>query len=260
MFPQEVLDGIARGKAYLSDRNVEHISDLKKGCSDCKSNGTCVKRLLRGLDFKVELDEYDDVAIGLYENLMLIIGDYTVVIAPRVDAGANQIVQLGNTATFTATITLGSAAIVSILWEQIAGVSQSTLTNATTASMTASNFEQGSYMYRVTVTDANGLIGFDTVTLGAVIYSGNSTILTTPMGKYSSADRIDDYSILITELIGADLTFFIGHRGIGTVYTGSDLAADETSVQVDVMTGIVTFFQPFSDFEEELWFDYKVNG
>lgn len=259
-FPQNVTDDINRGKAYLSDRNVEHISDLKKGCSDCKSNGTCVKRLLRALDFKVELDEYDDIAIGLHTNLILIIGDYVSTIAPKVNAGVDQIINVGDTAVFTATVTPGSASITSIQWTQLLGANTATLSGANTAVLTASNMIIGSYLFQVKVTDANGLIGFDNVVLGVATSVSGINVLTTPAGKYSSADRVSDYSVIITELIGADLSFFIAHRGIGTVPRGSTSPpTDDTSVQVNTTTGLVTFFSPFTDFEEELWFDYKIS-
>jgi len=256
--PQYILDDIARGEAYLSDRNVEHISDLKKGCSDCKSNGECIKKILRGLSFCTDLDE---ITIGLHNNLLLIIGDYVSTIAPKVNAGVDQIVNVGDPAVFTATVTPGSAAITSIQWTQLLGANTATLSGANTAVLTASNMIVGSYLFQVKVTDANGLIGFDNVILGVATSVSGINVLTTPAGKYSSADRVNDYSIIITELIGADLSFFIAHRGIGTVPRGSTSPPiDDTSVQVDTTTGLVTFFSPFTDFEEELWFDYKING
>lgn len=79
--------------------------------------------------------------------------------------------------------------------------------------------------------------------------------------KYSSVSRATDTTIVITELIGCDLSFFIAHRGVGTTLTGNATAADDQSVKVDPATGTVTFLSPFSgDQVEILWFDYKTGG
>lgn len=79
--------------------------------------------------------------------------------------------------------------------------------------------------------------------------------------KYSSANRTTDTTIVIKELIGCDLSFFMAHRGVGTTLTGNATAADDESVKVDTATGTVTFSSPFSDNQVEiLWFDYKAGS
>jgi hypothetical protein len=93
-------------------------------------------------------------------------------------------------------------------------------------------------------------------------YSGPQVIpaqyLTTPNGKYNTADMSGLYSILIEELIGADLSFGTAHRDAGLSFSLSPNSAGKSSVQVDVNTGIVTFQQPFTDTPEDIWFDYKI--
>lgn len=76
-FPPEVLLDIVRGKEFYSDLNKEYLDDLAKGCG-CgnPSNYTCLKRILRSLEYKVELDEFDDVAEGLHDKMIKIIGGF----------------------------------------------------------------------------------------------------------------------------------------------------------------------------------------
>lgn len=66
--------------------------------------------------------------------------------------------------------------------------------------------------------------------------------------------------ILAIELIDCDLSFFVAHRGVGTTLKGTDSPATDETVQVDTTTGEVTFLYPFTDFEEKIWFEYKVKA
>ena len=264
MFPQDVLDDIERGKAFLSDRNVERIADLRRGCSDCKNDNHCVSWLIRALDYKVELDQYDDIAKDLHDQLVVIIGDYVITIKPQVYAGIDKVTEVGEPINFTAQITLGSGSLVSIVWTKVYGVGTVVLTNENTATVTALTSEQDDYVLQVEITDSNGFKASDTVKLTSIASAGGSAnIFTTPRGKYStvSSTVVDDYSIIIVELIGADLSYFNAHRGVGLTFNGSASAPDENNVQVDITTGLVTFLQAFvPDFPEELWFDYKTGG
>lgn len=164
MFPEDVLEDIARGKDYYSGLNAENIANLESGCSSCTvKNYKCLKRLLRSLDYKVELDEYDDIAKELVKDMLIIIGDYTIQVPPTVDAGANQSVPVNQTATFNATIIPGSAAITNIQWSIVSG--SGTLTNANTASVSVDDFPASATLLKIVVTDANGRTASDTVIL-----------------------------------------------------------------------------------------------
>lgn len=80
-FPSEVLLEIERGKQYFSNLNEEFLGDLKRGCTDYSPlSYECLKRLLRALDFKNELDEYDEVAETLVYKMLVIIGGYKLVV------------------------------------------------------------------------------------------------------------------------------------------------------------------------------------
>lgn len=66
--------------------------------------------------------------------------------------------------------------------------------------------------------------------------------------------------ILAIELIDCDLSFFVAHRGVGTSLKGTDTTPTDETVQVDNTTGEVTFLYPFTDFEEKIWFEYKLKA
>lgn len=167
-FPQIFLDDLQRGKSFFSELDAEDTENLESGCASCTvKNYECLSVILNSLEMKVELDEYDDVAITEYEKMLLIIGDYTVKIPPTVFAGVNQTLPIDETALFNAIITLGSGTLVSILWTQISGT-PATLTNANTANLSVTNFPIGNITLKVTVTDSNDLTAVDTVVLTGV--------------------------------------------------------------------------------------------
>jgi len=174
MFPQQVLDDIIRGQAYYSDLNAQYLAKLANGCcGDCyPKDYICLKRILRSLDYKVQLDQYDDVAIKLYEDLLIIIGDYVIRIPPTVNAGPDKTAAEGTTTTFNATITQGSAPIATILWTKLSG-GAATLSGITTANLTVSDYVEGEvYTFKIKVTATDGLTDSDTVSLtvtGALI-------------------------------------------------------------------------------------------
>ena len=97
VFPQEAIDNILRGKQYLSNLNTEYIEDLKKGCTDCKpSSFECLKQLLRALDYKNNLDQYDDIAIALLKKVQVIVGSYIFLVPGQVAFGYSVTNPFGN--------------------------------------------------------------------------------------------------------------------------------------------------------------------
>jgi len=67
----------------------------------------------------------------------------------------------------------GGNVITGYLWSQDSGPSQSTLSGTTTAKITVNNLVQGSYRFRLTVTDNAGLSS--TTTMGVTVNPGTST-------------------------------------------------------------------------------------
>lgn len=163
-FPEEALDVIERGEQYFSNLQAEYLADLKRGCNNCKPTAyTCLKRLLRALNAKNELDQYDDISIVLIHKVEVIIGDYTLQVPPTVNAGADQSVPINETAYFSATIVEGSAPIASIQWSIVSG--SGTLTNSTTADLIVDDFPIGGTVLKIVVKDTNGLTDSDTLIL-----------------------------------------------------------------------------------------------
>ncbi|HRJ30927.1 MAG TPA: tandem-95 repeat protein [Cyclobacteriaceae bacterium] len=83
---------------------------------------------------------------------------------PVVTAPADQTITLPtSTANLNAVASDPDGTIASYLWTYISGPASPTLSGATTASLTASNLIQGTYTFRITVTDNEGLTAFDEV-------------------------------------------------------------------------------------------------
>lgn len=198
-FPIEVLNDIARGKAYYSDLNAQYIQKLEDGCSECTctvKDYTCLKQILRALDFKVELDEYDDIAKKLIEDMLLIIGNYTIKIPPTVDAGPDQTVPITETAIFPAVITQGSAPITNIQWSIVSGTG--TLINANTDTVSVTGGTVGTpTVLKIVVTDGNGRSDSDTVRLNRtaatikVYYLSKSTNVLPTESEILAADFVN---------------------------------------------------------------------
>lgn len=195
-FPEEALDVIERGEQYFSNLQAEYLADIKRGCNNCKPTAyTCLKRLLRALNAKNELDQYDDVSIVLIHKVVVIIGDYTLQVPPTVNAGADQSVPIDETAYFSATIVEGSAPIVSIQWSIVSG--SGTLINSTTADLIIEDFPTGGIVLKIVVKDANGLTASDTVILTGtaaterVYYISKSTNVLPTESEILAADFIN---------------------------------------------------------------------
>lgn len=172
-FPPEAITDIKRGKKYYSDLNKQHLDLQATGCGCCEpDNFICLKQILRSLDYKVELDEYDDIAQGLIENMIKIIGNYTLVIFPRVDAGADQVVQLPtSTGTLTGTVIVGTYPIASYLWTKVSG-GNIVFANPTLISTGYSGITAGTYVIKLTVTDTMGNSSSDTLKISALANVG----------------------------------------------------------------------------------------
>ncbi len=168
-FPQQALNDIQRGIQYLSNLNQEYLSDLQRGCVTCKPDSFDeLKNTIRALEYKVALDQYDAVAAANLNIMLKIIGGYTLKVPPTVNAGSDQTVTIDTASvTFNAVITQGSGTITSISWEQISGT-QATLTNADTANLTVTGIALGTIGLQLTVTDSNGFVVSDEVTLTTV--------------------------------------------------------------------------------------------
>lgn len=198
--PQEILDDVIRGKRFYSDINNSYLTNQSTGCGCCEpSNYTCLNDNLRSLDYKIALDEYDDVTIDLHKQLIFIIGNYTPVIFPKVNAGADQVKQLPiSTGTLTGTVIVGTFPIASYLWTKVSG-GNIVFDDPTLLSTGYSGLVAGTYSIKLTVTDTMGNSASDTLKItalanvGKIYYAFQDTItppteaeiLTLPFISYS---------------------------------------------------------------------------
>lgn len=226
MWPQEEIEDYERGLQYFSGLNTQYIGELRQGCSDCKPKSMeCLQRTLKAIEYKIELDQYDDIAIENLRIMKVIIGDFVALIPPSVDAGNNQSVQVGNNAIFNAVATQGSAPIVSYLWEKVSGGTV-TLTNTNTASLTASNFGVGNYVFRVTVTDENDLTASDTVQL-----TGTAQQIQVRWGAFDTEPDLNTVVLPNSMNINAGATEFTIPFGVGS--TNKFIVYDYPSTEVN---------------------------
>jgi gliding motility-associated-like protein len=81
---------------------------------------------------------------------------------PTASIGTNQIITLpDNTTTFNGSGTDPDGTISVFVWTQISGPSTATPSGASTDTFTASDLQEGTYIFRLTVTDDKGAEGFD---------------------------------------------------------------------------------------------------
>lgn len=92
---------------------------------------------------------------------------------PLANAGGDKSISLPtNSVVISGTATDNGGSIASYKWAQLQGPSTATLSNATSASVTASNLVAGTYIFKFTVTDNGGVIDSDFV---KVTVSGSGT-------------------------------------------------------------------------------------
>jgi len=83
---------------------------------------------------------------------------------PISDAGPNKVITLQtNSTTFTGSGTDSDGTISTLAWTQISGPSTASISGQSTVTLSASNLIEGTYVFRLTVTDNLGLQGFDEV-------------------------------------------------------------------------------------------------
>lgn len=253
----ELITEYQRGQCFYSELKANEAYTASLGNLSCGTDSRNLEVLLFAVKFQIPLD-VDKTSDKLYRCLTKMLGDFDAFVGPRVSAGADRIVEVGTTQTLIAIITVGSAAITSILWTQLSG-SEVTLAGENTDTLIISDLVIDDYLFKVVTTDANGMKASDMMVISAIASTDESEIRTTPV--YLSTASTDLYSILVPELIDCDLSFFTAHRGASLTFGGSTGAPTDSTVQVNTTTGLVTFKQEFNpDFPEELWFDYKTSG
>jgi hypothetical protein len=74
-FPQPVIDDIAIATDIFLDLDEQSNNNILNGCTTCEvKDYHCLFRILRDLQYKIDSDKFDEVAVKLYYKMMLIIG------------------------------------------------------------------------------------------------------------------------------------------------------------------------------------------
>jgi hypothetical protein len=109
---------------------------------------------------------------------------------PTVNAGTDQTITLpASTVTLTGTASDADGSIASYAWSKISGPAGSTFGTASSASTTVNGLVQGSYVFRLTVTDNQGATAFDDVTVN-VSASYPSNVIHIEAESYSTMSGI----------------------------------------------------------------------
>jgi hypothetical protein len=94
--------------------------------------------------------------------------------APTASAGTDKSITLPTSSVvFSGSGTDAGGSISSYAWSQVSGPSGATLSGASTATLTASALVQGTYLFRLTVTDNSGLTATDDATVTVAAAGGN---------------------------------------------------------------------------------------
>lgn len=131
----------------------------------------------------------DNAGVTANDTLQVIVHSNGENQAPTANAGNDITLTLPtNSTSLSGSGTDADGTIVSYSWVEIAGPSTGTLSNATSATATASGLLQGVYQYELTVTDDDGATGKDTVqitinpanTIPPVANAGNDFTIVLP--------------------------------------------------------------------------------
>ncbi|PKA96774.1 PKD domain-containing protein [Flavobacteriaceae bacterium MAR_2009_75] len=172
-FVQHVLDDGALGYEHHDGARVVDIDN--DGDLDVVSNGWTVDFIPR-----------------IYENTTSLPNTYR----PIASAGVNQIITLpDNSVTINGSGNDPNGEIQSYLWTKENGPDGITMNGETTATLVLENLVEGSYIFRLSVTDEEGYIAFDEVTItvneatgtgntkAPIVNAGEDTVINLPQNS-----------------------------------------------------------------------------
>jgi len=123
-----------------------------------------VSNLVEGT-YRFRLSATDNQGSTAFDEALVIVNAASVNQPPTANAGSNQSIKLPvNSITLTGSGIDPDGSIVSFSWSKTGGPA-CTLTNENTATLNVSNMVEGTYTFRLTVTDNNGATGFAQVTV-----------------------------------------------------------------------------------------------
>lgn len=103
------------------------------------------------------VDNHGDSAVA---NVQITVNPVPIITKPTANVGEDQIIYLPqSTATLTGSGTNGTGTIISHAWSLFSGPSGGDIANPNNYTTQVSNLVEGTYIYKLTVTDNNGLVG-----------------------------------------------------------------------------------------------------
>ncbi|GAA0894018.1 hypothetical protein GCM10009122_36980 [Fulvivirga kasyanovii] len=119
--------------------------------------------LLEGI-YTFRLTVTDNSGNTASDNVTVTVNPAAVNVAPTVNAGADITLTLPtNSTNITGTASDTDGSIVTYAWTQQSGPSAATTSGAASATLTVSNLVEGTYKFRITVTDDDGATAFDEI-------------------------------------------------------------------------------------------------
>lgn len=183
------------------------------------SNGSAARNYFivdRGVDNNSDPNENDGVLYEVAANL----GDASANQPPTANAGADQVIQTGATATLTGSGTdiETAAAQLKYAWTKQSGTGTVTFGSPSAATTTATFPGAGVYTLRLTVTDGGGLTAFDDVKV-TVADAGAAVTVSIPVAT-SSDDAMEGSSTGGTFVDATSKQNALGNRatGAGVLY------------------------------------------
>ncbi len=124
---------------------------------------TVINNLIQGT-YQFELRVTDNLGASGRDTMIVVVN--AVNVAPTANAGANQTITLpANTVTLTGSGNDPDGSIAAYNWSKISGPTTFTIVSPTTAQTAINNLVQGTYVFRLIVTDNNGATGESFVTI-----------------------------------------------------------------------------------------------
>lgn len=155
-----------------------------------------VSDLVAGV-YSFTLTVTDNKGATATDQVSVVVNPAPVNQAPVVEAGEKITITLPtNSASFTAIASDVDGSIASYTWKKIGGSNTITMVGASTATLSVSNVISGTYVFRVEVSDNNGLKAADTVRLkvnGAVTTTTTTATTTT----FASTEATGEYQLTL---------------------------------------------------------------
>ncbi len=199
--------------------------------TDVNSASTSVTGLVEGV-YQFQLNVTDNNGATDTDDMIVTVNAAPVINqSPTADAGNNTILTLPTkTTTLTGGGTDPDGTITSYAWGRVSGPATFTLASPNTATTTVSDLVQGTYVFRLTVTDNDGATDTDdmTVTVNAapivnqapIAEAGNNIILTLPTKTTTLTGKGTDPDGTITSYawsrVSGPATFTLGSPNTAT--------------------------------------------